>query len=326
MGIRRGVQLIVINDRLFEERLHDARILRVDGIFGEAHEDDNPVRARLRARIGAPYARAMRATLAPNAVRETIQDLTAILRDADAAAAPRRALCLLAADDVANKLSQWLTEGADAGDVRRLLARYGAKLGGMTHYGGLEYRHELLELVWHQSPDTEAGELAFLELQRTGWNNGPGGRLPAGSRSVPRGDRESGSLPLQPTRGPIFATQVLYRTGRRPTRAGGLSPTRPRTTNSSTPHLTRGAPPTRNRRSGRGTRPSATTARWFASRRAVPRLQRTAPPAASGTGAGYRPAPLLLLLLLTGGTQVRVPGPAPPAAVLRAPLRSAPPW
>ena len=163
MGVRRGVQLIVINDRLFEERTQDAL----------AHEEDDPVRARLRARIGAPYTRAMRATLNPTAVRETIQDLSAILRDADASGAPRRALCLLAADDVANKLSQWLTESAAANEVRRLLARYGATLGGMTHYGGLEYRHELLERVWRESPDTEAGELAFLRLQSGGWNNGP---------------------------------------------------------------------------------------------------------------------------------------------------------
>jgi hypothetical protein len=61
MGVRRGVQLTVINDRLFDERTQDALILRVDGIFGEAHEDDDPVSTRLRARIGAPYARAMRA-------------------------------------------------------------------------------------------------------------------------------------------------------------------------------------------------------------------------------------------------------------------------
>jgi hypothetical protein len=164
MGIRRGVQLTVINDRLFEERMQDALILRVD---------DDPVRARLNARIGAPYTRAMRASLTPAAVRDTLQDLAAILRDADASGAPRRALCLLAADDVANKLSQWLAEDATADDVRRLLARYGAKLGGMTHYGGLEYRHELLEQVWRESQDTEAGELAFLRLQSGGWNNGP---------------------------------------------------------------------------------------------------------------------------------------------------------
>ena len=77
-------------------------------------EEDDAVRTRLRARIGAPYARAMRAALSPTAVRDTIQDLAAILRDADASGAPRRALCLLAADDVANKLSQWLTEDAAA--------------------------------------------------------------------------------------------------------------------------------------------------------------------------------------------------------------------
>jgi hypothetical protein len=173
MGVRRGVQLTVLKDRLFDERMQDALILRAEGIFGEAHEDDDPVRARLRVRIGAAYVRAMRATLTPTAVRDTVQDLGAILRDADASGAPRRALCLLAADDVANKLSQWLTESAPAGDVRRLLARYGAKLGGMTHYGGLEYRHELLERVWRESPDTEAGELAFLRLQSGGWNKGP---------------------------------------------------------------------------------------------------------------------------------------------------------
>ena len=178
MGVRRGVQLTVINDRLFEERTEDILILRVDGIFGEAHEEDDPVRTRLKARIGMPYTRAMRATQTPTAVRETIQDLAAILRDADAASAPRRALCLLAADDVANQLSQWLTESADAGDLRRLLARYGAKLGGTTHYGGLEYRHELLERVWRESPETEAGELAFLRLQSGGWNNGPGEGCP----------------------------------------------------------------------------------------------------------------------------------------------------
>ena len=86
MGVRRGVQLVVITDRLFDERMQDALILRAEGIFGEALEDDDPVRARLKARIGAPYVRAMRASLSPAAVRETIQDLTAILRESDAPA------------------------------------------------------------------------------------------------------------------------------------------------------------------------------------------------------------------------------------------------
>ena len=172
MGVRKGVQLVVIAGRLFAEREKDALILRVEGFSGEAHEDDNPVRARLNARIGAPYVRAMRVDLAQPAdrerhVRETIEDLTAILRDADGSGAPHRALCLLAADDVVNKLAQSLDTPAL---VQPLLSRYGVKLGGMTHYGGLEYRHEFLERVWREWPETEAGEMAFLELQGGGWN------------------------------------------------------------------------------------------------------------------------------------------------------------
>ena len=150
MGIRRGVQLVVLTDRLFAEREKDALILRAEGIFGEAQEDDNPVRARLKARIGAPYMRAIRATLGkpadrPRLVNETIQDLTAILRESDRADAPRRALGLLAADQVVNKLSQWLIEPSPNGDARAARRQasaacwraYGVKLGGMTHYGGL---------------------------------------------------------------------------------------------------------------------------------------------------------------------------------------------
>jgi len=191
MGIRRGVQLVVIADRLFAEREMDSLILRAEGIFGEAQEDDNPVRARLKARIGAPYTRALRATLGksadrPRVVNETIQDLTAILRESDRADVPRRALGLLAADQVVNKLSQWLIEPSpngeresdEAASVRRLLARYGVKLGGMTHYGGLEYRHELLQRVTREWPETEAGELAFLAMQSSGWDTSNGEGCP----------------------------------------------------------------------------------------------------------------------------------------------------
>ena len=180
MGVRKGVQLVVITDRLFAEREKDALILRAEGIFGESQEDDNPVCARLKARIGAPYARAMAADLTQPAGRtrkiaETIQDLAAILRDADNSGAPHRALCLLAADDVVNKLAQSLDTPAP---LQPLLSRYGVKLGGMTHYGGLEYGHQLLWRVWRESPETEAGELAFLELQGGGWSTESGEGCP----------------------------------------------------------------------------------------------------------------------------------------------------
>jgi hypothetical protein len=192
MGMRRGVQLIVMNDRLVEERARDAEILRVEGIYGEVREEDNPVRLRLMARIGPPFIRAMRAsgtqtTDPPRFVRETVQDLIAILREADVSSPPRRALCLLAADLVVNKLSLWLVEPSPQGEressaanqVRRELMRYGVRLGGMTHAGGLAYNRELLWNVWRESPDTEAGELAFLELQARGWTTDSGEGCPA---------------------------------------------------------------------------------------------------------------------------------------------------
>ena len=121
MGVRRGVQLIVINDRLFDERIQDALILRVDGIFGEAHEDDNPVRARLRARIGAPYVRAMRATLTPRRApcARPFRTWPPSCAKPMAPAAPRRALCLLAADDVVNKLSRGCSSPRRTGNRRR---------------------------------------------------------------------------------------------------------------------------------------------------------------------------------------------------------------
>ena len=120
MGIRRGVQLVVITDRLFAERAQDDLILRAEGFGGPPPEDDEPVRSRLKALNGAPFVRAMWALLTrsaetPRLVRETIQDLTAILREADGADAPRRALCLVAADAVVNKLSGWLIEPSPQG-------------------------------------------------------------------------------------------------------------------------------------------------------------------------------------------------------------------
>ena len=181
MGVRRGVQLVVITDRLFAERTQDDLILRAEGFGGPPpQEDEDVIQARLKARIGAPYVRAMTANFTQPADRarlvgEIIQDLTAILREADRSDAPRRALCLLAADQVVNKLSLWLDTPAP---IQPLLSRYRVKLGGMTHDGGLAYGRELLWRVWREWPDTEGGELAFLELQRLGWSTGSGDGCP----------------------------------------------------------------------------------------------------------------------------------------------------
>ena len=181
MGVRRGVQLVVITDRLFAERGQDDLILRAEGFGGPPpQEDEDVIQARLKARIGAPYVRAIASNFTQPADRtrlvgETIQDLTAILRDADRSDAPRRALCLLAADQVVNKLSLWLDTPAP---IQPLLSRYSVKLGRMTHDGGLAYGRELLWRVWRAWPDTEGGELALLELQRLGWSTGAGEGCP----------------------------------------------------------------------------------------------------------------------------------------------------
>ena len=172
MGMRRGVQLIVITDRLFAERQKDALILRVEGFDGEARENDDPVRSRLRARIGETYTRPMWGDPGTKAEyqrfsRDALQDLAALLRESDRAGRPRQALYLLAADAVTNKLSQTMD---DPGPLSRLLSGYGAKVGGMTHQGGLDYRRDLLWRVWREFPETEGGELAFLELERHGWD------------------------------------------------------------------------------------------------------------------------------------------------------------
>ena len=180
MGMRHGIQLIVITDRLFADRQKDALILRVEGISGESREEDDPVRTRLKARIGDPYTRPMHAQARTAAerqrvLREGLQDLTTLLRESDRAGRPRRALYLLAAHQVTNKLSQMMDDPAP---LRRLLSGYGAKVGGQTHQGGLDYAGDLLWRVWREFPDTEAGELAFLQLERGGWDTATGEGCP----------------------------------------------------------------------------------------------------------------------------------------------------
>ena len=165
MGMRRGVQLVVLTDRLFAERERDALILRAEGFFGEG---DDPVRLRLQARIGELYTRPVKS-------RPSLQDLAALLRESDRAGRPRRALYLLAAHEVTNKLAQMT---GDPAPLRRLLSSYGAKVGGMTHQGGLDYAGDLLWRVWREFPETEGGELAFLELERRGWNTATGEGCP----------------------------------------------------------------------------------------------------------------------------------------------------
>jgi hypothetical protein len=142
LGVRTGVQLIVLHERLFDERARDEFILEVDGI-GTAEATDEP-----------------------NA------DPIGLLRQAARAAGGDRARLLLAANRAIHRLAGKMSE-AQAPPLRRALAPYGVKLGPEGHYGGILYYSELLWRVWREFPNTEAGERAFVELQNRGWYTNP---------------------------------------------------------------------------------------------------------------------------------------------------------
>jgi hypothetical protein len=191
MGMRRGVQLVVLHDRLLEERAADEQIRRVDGV-GSAGPPDDRITERVKAVIGAPYTRAVTTAWNTNsqrlaAVARLDRDITEILRGSDGAPAEVKAMRVLAADMLAAQLSNALIEpspkgereASDAAAIRRKLGRYGAKVGPMTHYGGLAYNHDLLWRVWREFPQTEAGEIAFVLIQQRGWSTSTGEGCPA---------------------------------------------------------------------------------------------------------------------------------------------------
>jgi hypothetical protein len=141
LGLRTGVQLVVMHERLFQERRGDELILQVDGI-GTAGPLPQPP-----------------------------DDPIALLRAAASGSREDQARLLLSAHTAVHRLAGTLSD-AQAGPLRRGLARHGVKIGGELHYGGLDYRADLLWRVWREYPDTQAGERAFLELQQRGWSTG----------------------------------------------------------------------------------------------------------------------------------------------------------
>jgi hypothetical protein len=180
MGVRRGVQLIVMERRLLEERARDDFIRRAEG-FGPAFGESGLALQRLKTEIGEPFMAEIDAQWKTPAEREAWtrrihRDLLDLLRPA--ASRDLRALRLLAADALVAKLALLLVDSppgrtgearATAG-IRRQLAGYGVTLGHTMHDGRLAYGRDLLWRVWREFPDTGAGELAFLELECRGWD------------------------------------------------------------------------------------------------------------------------------------------------------------
>jgi hypothetical protein len=179
MGVRTTVQLVVLHGRLMRERATDDFIHQVDGLGARG---PSPIMRRLREAIGESFASAaFEWNSNPDreeAIRQLDRDVTSILDDSGRGSSEDRAMRLLAADYLVARLGGALVEVAPGGEretssaaaIRRRLTGYGARLGAMTHSGGPAYNHDLLWRVWREFPATEAGDKAFLELQRRGWN------------------------------------------------------------------------------------------------------------------------------------------------------------
>jgi len=168
MGMRRGTELIVMDDRLFEERAKDDFIHRVDGLGSPVQEKDNPYA------IPPWKTQAEREAIAGQTWRRVLDLLTR----AERASREEKSKLLLDADPLIVQLSVLLSGPAElnldptAAAIRRRLASFGVKLGEPTHDGGLAYENDLLWSVWRKFPDTAVGEVAFVRLQQRGWSTG----------------------------------------------------------------------------------------------------------------------------------------------------------
>jgi hypothetical protein len=179
LGISGAVLLIVLDSRLFNEIRKDALVQQADA---------DPARPFLERLVGDYYGRLIDAYPKTSFKRDVLAKQTSrealdLLGVANRALLDERAMLLLAANGLITKLSTLLwevdSETAPAGLIRLQLAKFGVKLGGILHDGGLAYNQDLLWRVWREFPDSQAGQLAFVELQQHGWYTNPGIDCPA---------------------------------------------------------------------------------------------------------------------------------------------------
>jgi hypothetical protein len=166
---RTGVELIALDNRLFKEHERDDFISQADVLFFP----DPPSRPFLQQAMGSYYLGLIDAVSKDQTSRQAIAEQVSrealnLLRVAKDSLREERATLLLAANGLVTKLSTLLDDAA-AAPIRAQLAPLGVTLGPMTHDTGLAYKQDLLYRVVRDFPDTEAGQLAFLELQQRGW-------------------------------------------------------------------------------------------------------------------------------------------------------------
>jgi hypothetical protein len=180
-GVRGEMQLIAVDGRLFGEIKKDALVEQSDIMF---HQDAvaRPFFAQL---LGDAYMRLIDASPKTPVERQSLAAQTSrealgLLDVASRALLDEKAMLLLAANALVAKLSTvlWINdekgehEIPEAAAIRVQLAKFGVQLGGMLHNNGvLAYNQDLLWRVWREFPDTQAGQLAFVELQQRGWYN-----------------------------------------------------------------------------------------------------------------------------------------------------------
>ena len=168
-----GPQLVVIERGRFQmteqERALDLSLgMR---LFGSAIVGKNRIRGDF-----SQYASLMDIPSAwpkdPTGIRQATLDAALdLLRQSESAGINEKGELLIAADELVERLSNLLVMEA-SGEIaraapltvtaRRLLQPFHAKLGEPTHYGGLDYQHDLLQRAVRETAGTEWGEIAFL--------------------------------------------------------------------------------------------------------------------------------------------------------------------
>jgi hypothetical protein len=188
-GGRKGVKLIVLDARLFNERERDEFVQEAAGLA----DPGPPARPFLQQLLGDPYIRLIDADPKTPSERQSLAEQTSsealgLLGIASRALLDERAMLLLAANGLVAELSTLLWVIDEKGEheipaaapIRAQLAKFGVKLSGMLHDNGvLAYHQDLLWRVWREFPDSQAGQLAFVELQQRGWYTNPGIGCPA---------------------------------------------------------------------------------------------------------------------------------------------------
>lgn len=151
-GIRDGVVLIAVRNEVLENRRKSLALAQSnpDSPIARGAQTVEQTKAALISLLGTPADDPERAA--------------ARLVEADALALRLGGLLVVRAVEFG---SEHLTLDPSAANIRSQLESYGVRYGEIGHYSGdLTYDRSLLKRAWTEYPGTDAGQRAFLKLQR----------------------------------------------------------------------------------------------------------------------------------------------------------------